>query len=318
MKVLVTGSTGFLGGRLIDNFLAAGHEVIALGADSYKSVTGNNVKSPVVIDWTNRCELGTICQQVGAVIHAAGPNASDCLSQKTSAITFHDRYTRPLLEACKLANVTRFFFLSSVHVYSSGFLGSYDEESITSNDHPYAQMKIDGEKIVAAYRERGLQYFNLRLSNVIGCPATPRIKAWNLIANDYALQLASSNKLTIKSEKSSSRDFLPMSDFLNAIDFLVNLKKNPEYFTFNVCSASSTSVADLASLFVEQWYELTGQRSKLTFLKNEGKNDLCSSQFLLKNDRLRQLNFSNSGSIEEEVMALLLKVWEWKHQGVLP
>tara|TARA_Y100000991_G_scaffold213414_1_gene199082 strand:- start:2634 stop:3590 length:957 start_codon:yes stop_codon:yes gene_type:complete len=318
VKVLVTGSTGFLGGRLIDYFLAAGHEVIALGADRYTCVTGNNVSSPVVIDWTNRCELRTICQQVGAVIHAAGPNASDCLSRLTSAVTFHDRYTRPLLEACKLANVARFFFLSSVHVYSSRFLGSYDEESLTLNDHPYAQMKIDGEKMVAAYRERGFHYFNLRLSNVIGYPVTPRIKAWDLVANNYALQLAYSNKVTIKSEKSSTRDFLPMSDFLNAIDLLVNLKKVPQDFTFNVCSASCTSVADLASLFVEQWYELTGQRSKLTFLKNKDKNDHCSSQFLIKNDRLRRLNFSNSGSIEEEVGALLLKVWEWKHQGVLP
>ena len=318
MKVLVTGSTGFLGGRLIENFLAAGHEVIALGADSYTSVMGNNVTSPVMIDWTNRCELTTVCQKVGLVIHAAGPNALDCLSRKTSAVAFHDRYTRPLLEACKLANVTRFFFLSSVHVYSSEFLGSYDEESPTLNNHPYAQMKIDGEKMVAAYREGGLHYFNLRLSNVIGYPVTPRIKAWDLVANDYALQLARFNKITIKSEKSSSRDFLPMSDFLNAIDLLVNLKKVPHDFTFNVCSASCTSVADLASLFVEQWHELTGQRSKLTFLQNRDKSDHCFGQFLIKNDRLRRLNFSNSGSLDEEVGALLLKVRNWKHQGVLP
>ena len=87
-------------------------------------------------------------------------------------------------------------------------------------------MKLDGEKMVAAYRERGLHYFNLRLSNVIGYPVTPRIKAWNLVANDYALQLAYSNTVIIKSEKSSTRDFLPMSDFLNAIDLLVNLKKS--------------------------------------------------------------------------------------------
>ena len=202
---------------------------------------------------------------------------------------FHDRYTRPLLEACKLANVTRFFFLSSVHVYSSRFLGPYDEESLTLNDHPYAQMKLDGEKMVAACRERGLHYFNLRLSNVIGYPVTPRIKAWNLVANDYALQLAYSNTVTIKGENSSARDFLPMSDFLNAIDLLVNLQKVPQDFTFNVCSARCTSVADLASLFVEQWYELTGQRSKLTFLKNKDKDDHCLDQFLIKNDRLRRL-----------------------------
>ena len=172
--------------------------------------------------------------------------------------------------------------------------------------------------MVAAYRETGLHYFNLRLSNVIGYPVTPRIKAWNLVANDYALQLAYSNTVIIKSEKSSTRDFLPMSDFLNAIDLLVNLKKVPQDFTFNVCSARCTSVADLASLFVEQWYELTGQRSKLTFLKNKDKDDHCLGQFLIKNDRLRRLNFSNSGSIEDEVGALLLKVLQWKHQGVLP
>ena len=64
-----------------------------------------------------------------------------------------------------------------------------------------------------------------------------------------------------------------MSDFLTAIDLLVKLKKVPQNFTFNVCSARCTSVADLASIFVEQWYELTGQRSELTFLKNKDKND---------------------------------------------
>ena len=78
MKILVSGSSGYLGGRLSRYLIMKGLDVICGVRNSKaftKELSGNNI---VEISWYDLDKLAEICLDVDVVIYAAGMNARNC------------------------------------------------------------------------------------------------------------------------------------------------------------------------------------------------------------------------------------------------
>ena len=108
LKLAITGGTGFVGGRLIDLALAAGHEVRAL--------TRREQGARASVTWIqgaldNQFSLERLAEGADAVIHVAGViNAHDPAGFEAGNVTG----TSAVLAAAEQAGVKRFVHVSSL------------------------------------------------------------------------------------------------------------------------------------------------------------------------------------------------------------
>lgn len=169
MKVLITGATGFIGGRAIEHFLNLGNDIIATGRKRDKESPSNNKIKWMLGNLEDRafCEL-LLSSGVEAVIHCAG---------KAGLWGDHGDFERAnihassnLVKIAKQYGVHRFVFLSTPSIY----IDLKDQYSLKETDLPrnfinsYAQTKYIAEQIVLKEDSPGFRTVALRPRLVIG------------------------------------------------------------------------------------------------------------------------------------------------------
>ena len=148
MKILVSGSSGYLGGRLSRYLLMRGIDVIC-GVRKSKNFKKELLESNTVeINWNDFKELTDICLNVDVVIHTAGMNARDCENNPKDAMLFNGSRTGDFIRASKKAGVKKFIYLSTVHVYSPELTGFITEQSIAKNKHPYTYSNLIEKEVL--------------------------------------------------------------------------------------------------------------------------------------------------------------------------
>lgn len=144
MKVLVTGSTGFVASHLLPA-LASTHEVFALGHDGSRIPAGD--WQPLVVDLRDFDSADL--PAVDAVVHLAQANvpfpdgALDLHAVNTGA-------TVRLLDHARRCGATRFVFASSASVYGFGDRPWTEDDEPAATDF-YSATKLAAERFVGAY-----------------------------------------------------------------------------------------------------------------------------------------------------------------------
>lgn len=177
-RTLVTGATGFIGGRLTERLLEAGVAVRALVRDPGKAAQlaarGVDLIQGDVTDADSLRRAVAACQVIfhcAALMHDAPVSAEEYRRVNVGGV-------RNLLEAASAATVERFIYVSSIAVY-----GVSPKENTTEADPqvrcgiPYLDTKIEAEEIAFQFhRERKLPLTVIRPANVYG----PRSGAWTV------------------------------------------------------------------------------------------------------------------------------------------
>ena len=133
MTLAVTGATGFVGARLLDRALAAGHQVRALARRPQPERDG--------VEWVagsleDEASLAALCAGADAVIHAAGVlKARDAAGFEAGNVTG----TRAMLAAAEAAGAERFVHVSSLAAREPG-LSQYGESKARSE----ARVNVSG------------------------------------------------------------------------------------------------------------------------------------------------------------------------------
>jgi dihydroflavonol-4-reductase len=154
--VLVTGANGFIGSHLVRRLVARGDRVRCLvrRRDTPESLKGLPVEL-VVGDVTRPASLRKACEGVEEVFHLAARLTSRTRREmfETNAVG-----TRRLLDAAWVAGpVRRFVYCSSLAVTGPSGLGAaHTEDAPHAPLTAYGASKALGERIVHAFRDRGL------------------------------------------------------------------------------------------------------------------------------------------------------------------
>lgn len=169
MKILVTGASGFIGGRFARFALEQGLEVRVNGrrAEAVEHLVRRGAEF-VPGDLSDAGLVRELCRDVDSVVHCAG------------AVGLWGRYqdfhqgnvlvTENVVEACLKQRVQRLVHLSSPSIYFDGrdHLGLTEEQVPKRFKHPYAATKYLAEQKVFGAQEFGLEVIALRPRFVTG------------------------------------------------------------------------------------------------------------------------------------------------------
>jgi len=168
MKILVTGSNGFIGRILTGWMINNGHELYCLDIKDVGAFSGLGIKRFIEQDLAFPFRLPG---HYDAVCHLAAYNVTHVGARESPLYqTVNVDGTRNVARAL---DADRFIFLSTTNVYAQSG-GSISEASPVEPCNAYAASKLAGEKCLSEERKAygGLTIF--RCSNVIGPGQAPK------------------------------------------------------------------------------------------------------------------------------------------------
>ena len=163
---LVSGSTGFIGRRLIKALLEDGLPCRGLSRMPVSDATS------LAVDLGDKTALTAACAGMTSVFHCAGhAHAFGSLTAEDAAMQWQVNCegTRNLVEAAGMAGVRRFVFLSSVKAMAEPGESCADEDFPGQPETAYGQAKRAAEAaVLEAGQRHDMHVVNLRLAMVYG------------------------------------------------------------------------------------------------------------------------------------------------------
>lgn len=220
MKVLVTGTDGYIGSLLAPRLARAGHEVTGLDAGFYRD--GWLYTDPAERPLTPASRLAdlrhiTASDLAGfdAVVHLA-ELSNDPLGETNPEVTYainHQGSVR-LATAARAAGVRRFVYASSCSVYGVGSGEVLDETSPVNPQTAYARCKVLVERDVGALAASGFSPTFLRNATAFG--ASPRMR-FDIVLNNLCGLAWTTRRIAMTSDGSPWRPLVHALDIAQAV-----------------------------------------------------------------------------------------------------
>jgi nucleoside-diphosphate-sugar epimerase len=221
MKILITGTEGYIGARMAPSLAMLGHHVIGLDAGFYRDgcLYIDSVRTQI-LPCTIIKDLRTIAPHdldgFDAVVHLA-ELSNDPLGENRPEITVEINHlgSVQLAKAAKKAGVKRFVYASSCSVYGTGQGADFvDELSPTNPQTTYAQCKVNVEKDLSHLADARFCVTFLRNATAYG--PSPRMR-FDIVLNDLCARAWTTKKISMVSDGSPWRPIVHVEDIIGAV-----------------------------------------------------------------------------------------------------
>ena len=238
LKVHITGGKGFLGGYAAEAL--SDHEVEISDVD-----TLDVTDQAATIEAMRSSAPDVVCHLAGLI----GANPS--LREPRRYFEVGCTGTMNVLEACRVAEVSGFVFLSSLTVHGQTAGGAVTEESLMAPRHPYAGAKAAAELVVQTYaRCYDIKAAILRPTLIAG----EGQKEPNAVS-DFVETVNRGEPIEIYGDGSHKREWLHPADVAAAVraavDYVVD-PASPDCETFIISSGVPISMAEIAEKVIAQ------------------------------------------------------------------
>ena len=220
MRILVTGTEGYIGTRLAPLLLADGHEVVGLDTGYYRdgwlySPPAQPYEAPRQLVMDLRKVTRATFEGFDAVVHLA-ELSNDPLGENTPEVTYeiNHRGSVQLASLAKEAGVKRFVYASSCSVYGLGTGEWLSETSQINPQTAYAKCKAMVERDVTLLGDEGFSVTFLRNATAYG--ASPRMR-FDIVINDLSGLAWTTRRIAMTSDGSPWRPVVHIEDICRAV-----------------------------------------------------------------------------------------------------
>jgi nucleoside-diphosphate-sugar epimerase len=257
MKILITGTEGYIGSRMAPILAARGHEIAGLDTGFYRD--GCLYLDPLGMAVAPRTTFKDL-RNVGpgdfegfqAVVHLA-ELSNDPLGENRPEITFSINHhgSLAIAKAAKQAGVRRFVYASSCSVYGFAPEGAYVDESAPVNPQTaYARCKVNVERDLKPMADGDFCVTFLRNATAYG--PSPRMR-FDIVLNDLCALAWTKKKIAMLSDGSPWRPIVHIEDIIRAVACTLEAPANAvNGETFNVGATSENyRIREIAALVAE-------------------------------------------------------------------
>lgn len=248
MKILVTGSQGFVGGHIFKRMLE--HNLLG-----YDIVDGNDIRDTLKLDRLFET------QNFDAVINLAAlagvRRGEDFPSEyfSTNVIGLNN-----LIEVCEKYGVKKFIHFSSSSVYGEQNANTgTKEDDEKSPKSVYGISKLAGELLL---KKSSLPYIIIRPFTIIGENGRQ-----DMVIYKWLNQVFGKKKLSFYGNGSSFRGYTYVGDIIDAVELVLKSKVSRE--DFNIGGHQKITLSELAQIFSETFKLKDSQFERVRMPKSD-------------------------------------------------
>jgi len=275
MRILITGSEGFLGKVLSKKLRTEGHEIIPFDLSIGKDI----------LDFKQLYENMANCD---VCIHLAA--ISDLyIAEDNPELTMdiNVKATKKLIQFANELKV-RILFASTVCAYGNNGEDISFESSPLAPTEIYARSKVEAEKLFNGYLEK---HSILRLATFYG----PNMRE-SLAVSIFINAVVNGKEIRIHGNGLQTRCYTHVEDISSGIIAVLNTKSNG---IFNISTEEETSVIELIKLISN----ITGKEAKTTFVDDRFGQ---ISRSKIASEKLRLLGWKPTYSLKLGLMECIL------------
>lgn len=253
MKTLVTGGCGFIGSHMVDELISEGHSVKVidnLSSEFHDQFYYNKEAEYFQYDISDYSAIEKLFEGIDCVFHfAAESRIQPCVINPVLALKVNTLGTCNVLQASRLAGVSRVMFSSSSSVYGLDNSLPLKESMKADCLNPYSVSKLAGENMCRVYYDLfGLETITFRYFNVYG-PREPVRGEYAPVVGKFLNQRKNKIPMSIVGDGLQRRDFTHVKDVVRA-NLLASVTYNDYAFgqVFNVGAGENYSIIELARM----------------------------------------------------------------------
>lgn len=243
MRVVVTGSAGFIGGHVARAMKAGGHDVVGFDLHGgmqpeFETKVGDLLDQDHLVEAFQGADVVCHIGAIGDVYLAAkDPSLASSVNVTGSAN----------VGRAALAVGAKVVYASTWEVYGHPHYEPVDEDHPCDPDHPYNITKLAGERVLLSLdRLEGLPVVALRLGTAYGTGMRP-----NAVFRIFIDKARKGEPLTIQGDGSQGRQFTHVSDIARAFELAA--VSDARGMPLNVVASEMISIKQLADVVAQRF-----------------------------------------------------------------
>ena len=293
MKILISGSTGYVGSRLSE-YLEREHEVFR--------GTRNNIqlKNEVRLDVTNKDEVENFNERIDAVIHLAALNNQESKKDLDYSHKVNVEGTETVFNLAKRNGAKKFIYFSTAHVYGRNLKDVVDEQTKLLPINQYGiTHKLAEDLLISANKKNSIELVIMRLSNIVGKPQAVDSNDWSLVVSDFCRQAIENKSIKINSSGNQKRDFLSIEVLLLLINKILNFNFKYKTNIYNLGGNCVLSIREIAEIIQKKCNEIYNFTPKISYKHTLEKEILANYRSNKIMDNFKNFKFDKSEIIKE-------------------